>query len=211
MYDINSNILQKTGVTASQLDSAMKSIRSDHMLSDALDAIVAAENKHGINALFIAAHAATETGWGHSLMARTKNNLFGFNAVDSNPGRANVYPSKAASVEHYSQFLMDNYLQPGGRYFNGATPHGVMVRYASAGDRAANTIVQIMNSFAEHIGVSAVPSPNGFPERPASTEQKDDSVTSTEQKDEASDANDKPTKPAPTPATTGKKKQSTAK
>lgn len=165
MFDRNSNIMTKSGVSAEQLDKAMRQIRPDHGLKPALNAIVAAEKKYGINALFIAAHAATETGWGNSVFARTRNNLFGFNAIDSNPGQANKYPSQQASVEHYAAFVSEHYLTKGGKYYNGTTPSGVMTRYASAGDRAADTIANIMNMLSDRIGVPKTPQPDGFPEK----------------------------------------------
>ena len=162
MYDRNSNILVKTGVTAEELDSAVSNIRPDHGLKPALKAIVAAEKQYGISAIFITAHAATETGWGRSMIARTKNNLFGFNAIDSNPGQANSYPTQEASVKHYAEFLSTHYLSKDGKYYNGATPSGVMTRYASAGDRAADTIANIMSMLASRIGLEGEKIPDGF-------------------------------------------------
>lgn len=169
MYDLNSNILEKTGVTVEQLSDAINSIRPDNRLVEAVPAMVAMEKKYTISALFIAAHAALESGWGLSMFAQTRNNLFGFNAVDSAPGKASRYPSKSASVEFYAQFLNEHYLHEGGQYYNGATPHGIMVRYASAGDRAANTIAEIMNMLANKIGLVGKPLPDGFPSKPQKT------------------------------------------
>lgn len=163
MYTIKSDITEKSNVTAGDLDAAMKKIRGDHLLEPALGAIIAAEKKYGINALFMAAHAATESGWGHSFIARTKKNLFGFNAIDSNPGQASRYKSVVDSVNYYAQFLATHYIDPKGKYFNGATPSGVMTHYASAGDKAAATIVSIMNSLSKHLGVEPEPVPDGFP------------------------------------------------
>ena len=185
MFDRHSNILFKSKVTAEQLDAAMRDIRPDHKLKGSLQAMVIAEQEYGISSIFIAAHAATETGWGNSLIARTKNNLFGFNAVDSNPGNANKYPSQSASVQAYAKFLNDNYLHEGGKYYNGATPSGVMTRYASAGDRAADTIANIMNMLATRIGYNPDPTPDGFPERtPKEPKEKPEEPPKVEEKKE---------------------------
>ena len=162
MYTLESNILKTTGINAKQLQNAMRQIRPDNRLNVLAVHAVHAEKKYGISALWIVAHAATETGWGKSLIAQTRNNFFGFNAIDSNPRNATKYKTAQGSVEHYADFLKTHYLTKGGKYFNGPTPHGVMVRYASAGDRAAKTIVQIMNMLAERIGPKQ---PDGFPQK----------------------------------------------
>lgn len=162
MYDLESNILKNSNLSANQLKKAVNETVPNNHLAAMIPAAVHAEKKYGINALWTVAHAATETGWGKSIIARTRNNFFGFNAVDSNPNNATKYKTAAGSVEHYASFLKEHYLTKGGEYYNGSTPHGVMTRYASAGDRAAKTIVQIMNMIAEKIGPRQ---PDGFPQK----------------------------------------------
>lgn len=160
-YDINSNILTKTGFTADQLRTAEKSFSPSNGYHDEVyQGIVDAENKYGLNALFILAHADVESAHGNSYYARTRNNLFGFNAIDSDPDQASSYSSQTASIDFYASFLMSHYLTPGGVYYNGATPHGVFVRYSSSHDAEANTVVQIMNALEARIsGSTPVPSP----------------------------------------------------
>jgi len=145
MYDLQSNILSKSGYSAAQLRAAANSIRPDQGFDDGIEAMVAAENKQGINSLFTLAHAAIESAWGKSYFATARNNLFGFNAYDSDPNQASAYPSKAASVEFYANFLKNYYLTDGGAYFNGSTPHGVFVRYSSSHDAEAQHVVELMN------------------------------------------------------------------
>lgn len=172
MFDLNSNVLVKSGVSATELNEALKQIRPDHLLEPSLEAIVQAEKKYGLSALFILAHASLETGYGHSSFAKLRNNLFGFNAIDSAPGQASRYPSQAASVEYYAAFLNEHYLRPGGVYYNGATPSGIMKRYATAGDTAANVIAEIMNMLANNLGLKGEPVPDGFPAKQNENEQK---------------------------------------
>lgn len=199
MFDLNSNVLVKTNVTAKQLNEALVQIRPDHLLAPSLDAIVAAEKKYGLSALFILAHACVETGYGHSTYAKTRNNLFGFNAVDSNPDLANRYNSQAQSVELYAAFLHENYLHDGGKYFNGATPSGIMTRYASAGDKAAKVIAEIMNMLANNIGMKGDRLPDGFPDKPKKDEQ-EQPTTEPEQPVTPEPAPDPEPEPAPEPA-----------
>lgn len=163
-YDINSNILTKTGFTAAQLRDAEKAFSPGNGYHDEVfQGIVDAENKYGLNALFILAHADVESAHGNSYYATTRNNLFGFNAVDSDPDQASSYPSQAASVDFYASFLDSHYLHEGGAYYNGATPHGVFVRYSSSHDSEANTVVQIMNALEAHVAGHPAPAPTPAP------------------------------------------------
>ena len=52
------------------------------------DAFIQASRQTGMNPIYILAHSAIESGWGSSYIARTKNNFFGINAVDSDPGQS---------------------------------------------------------------------------------------------------------------------------
>lgn len=152
MYDLTSNILSASGLSASQLESAASRIRPDNKFGDAFPAFVAAEKKYGINAVFIMAHAAIESAWGTSYFATSRNNLFGFNATDSNPNDATTYPSVAAAVDSYASFLKKNYLTTGGVYFNGFTPHAIFVRYSSSHDVEAQNVCNLMNQIVANDG-----------------------------------------------------------
>lgn len=155
MFDINSNILSASGLSAAQLQAAEKAISPGNGYSgDFWQALVDAENKYGLNALFILAHADIESAHGTSYYARTRNNLFGFNAIDSDPNQASSYASDAASVDYYASFLKRYYLTPGAVYFNGTTPHGVFVKYSSSHDSEAQSVVGLMNVLASHTGAS---------------------------------------------------------
>jgi len=159
-FDINSNILTKSGLSADQLVAAEKSISPGNGYTD-FQAFVDAENKYGINSLFILAHADIESAHGNSYYAKTRNNLFGFNAVDSNPNEASSYPTQAASIDFYANFLKTYYLTPGAVYYNGDTPHGVFVKYSSSHDSEAQSVVGLMNLLQSKLG--------GAPVQPAPT------------------------------------------
>lgn len=170
MSDINSNIMQKTGLSADQLAGAAKAMRGDNGFTD-FQAFVNSENEFGISSLFMLAHAAVESAWGTSYYSKTRNNLFGFNAYDSNPDQASSYASQGASIRFYANFLKEYYLTPGAIYFAGTTPHGVFVHYSSSHDSEANTVVSIMNALQSHISGDPLPSvpnaPAPAPQAPA--------------------------------------------
>lgn len=150
MYTINSNILSKTGYTGSQLKAATLKLNPKAAFKD-YNAFAAAENKYGIDSLFILAHAIIESAWGGSYYAKTRNNLFGFNAIDSDPNQASSYSSQAAAIDYYASFLKKNYLTKGGSFYHGATPHGVFVDYSSSHDTEASSVVSIMNKLQSNI------------------------------------------------------------
>lgn len=52
------------------------------------EAFIIASQETGLNPIYILAHAIEESGCGTSYLAVTRNNFFGINAVDSNPGKA---------------------------------------------------------------------------------------------------------------------------
>lgn len=163
-YDINSNVLTKSGLSAAQLKSAEKSLSPGNGYDDGFfQTLVDAESKYGINALFTLAHADIESAHGNSFLAKDRNNLFGFNAIDSDPGQAASYASQAASVDYYASFLSKYYLTPGAVYFNGTTPHGVFVKYSSSHDSEAQSVVGLMNQLGGSTSSGGQSSPSTAP------------------------------------------------
>ena len=91
-----------------------------------------AEEKYGVNAILLMAMAKHETGNGHSYLAKAKNNLFGFNAIDADPiNSANKFKDKGESINHVAKFLKENYLSENGKYYNGISTRSIGKLYAS--------------------------------------------------------------------------------
>ena len=78
----------KTSYTGAQLTSYLnnKANSSESKLNNTGDIFVKYQNQYGVNALMAASFAALESWWGKSDIAKSKNNLFGLNATDNNPG-----------------------------------------------------------------------------------------------------------------------------
>lgn len=173
-YDINSNILTKSGLTAGQLETAEKALSPDNAYHpDFWQALVDAENAYDLNALFILAHADIESAHGKSNYAEQRNNLFGFNAVDSNPDLASAYSSQAVSVHDYADFLSSHYLKEGEEYYGGpsgdstgVSAHSIFVHYSSSHDTEAEEVVGIMNTLEGHVSGNPAPA---FTPAPTST------------------------------------------
>ena len=95
-------------------------------------AYMQAEHSYGVSARYLVAHSIEESGWGTSAIARAKNNLFGWDANDSDPeGDAMRFSSFAACILYVAQQVRERYLTPGGEYYHGPTLRGMNVDYAS--------------------------------------------------------------------------------
>ncbi len=107
-----------------------------------------AEAANHVSAVYLVADAVLETGFGTSQLYLQKHNLFGFEAYDANPfGDGATFPSDQACISFVSWYVSVYYLtppgsqvpnypgQPGtvptGKYYNGPTPAGMNVDYAS--------------------------------------------------------------------------------
>lgn len=96
-------------------------------------AFISAEQADGVNARVLLAIAVLESGYGNSLIARSKRNLFGYHAYDRDPFRyASHYPTYQASIAAVAKALKTDYLSPAGRFWGGLpTLRGVNLAYAS--------------------------------------------------------------------------------
>lgn len=139
----------KTSITASQFDAYVDSMTVNSSVMKGMGSyFIQNQNTYGANALLMFAVAANESYWGVSEIALAKNNLFGHNATDYNPGgNANKYATPQDSIEHHARdFVSNNYLDPkdySGLYHGGHLgdkASGMNVKYASDsywGEKAA--------------------------------------------------------------------------
>ncbi len=84
-------------------------------------AFVNCQNSYGINALLAAAAAINESGWGTSNYAKNRYNLFGINAVDSDPDQATYFSSADACIKDFAEtYMSKRYMRPGYTYYHGS-------------------------------------------------------------------------------------------
>lgn len=101
---------------------------------------------YGINMLTTLGVARNESASGRSSYAINRNNLFGHNAVDSNPSLATYYLNIRTSIYEHAQYWMTyGYLEPTDWRFYGSIlgnkANGINVQYASDpywGEKAAS-------------------------------------------------------------------------
>lgn len=89
------------------------------------------ENQYNINGLYILGLACLESNFGKSNFAVQRNNLVGWNAVDSNPNKASYFNSKEECLTFVSNKLKTNYLSESGCYFEGFTGRNVDKHYCT--------------------------------------------------------------------------------
>lgn len=156
MFNTNSNLLTKSGLSVDQINALLA---GHGKLQGLGQAFIDVEDRDGVNAFWGMAQAIEETGWGTSAIAEDKNNLFGITAYDSNPyGDASSYVSPAACVEYWGDFIKRAYLTPGGSYYVSPTPAGVARHWATDPNYAAQ-VVAIMNTLVARSGATVTPEP----------------------------------------------------
>ena len=127
----------KSYLSASDLQNYLNSVGhgNDSVMSGNAQAFIDAQNKYGVNALMVYAMACHESAHGTSYYATTRANLFGWNAVDSNPDQASSYNGIYSAVEHHMGENLNGYLDiDDGRHFGmavGNKGNGFNVCYAS--------------------------------------------------------------------------------
>jgi beta-N-acetylglucosaminidase/N-acetyl-anhydromuramyl-L-alanine amidase AmpD len=145
------DLRRRVDVTGEQLDEAIGRIRPDSPLIGLGDTWVATQEDTGIDALYQAAHAIWESGWGTSDIAQDKRNLYGFDARDACPYEcANGFDSFEESIQQVMEYVDERYLSPDGRYHNGPHLNGMNVMYATDPNWASG-ITDVYNRLVEHL------------------------------------------------------------
>ena len=128
----------KTNYTGDQLNNYLKNKDASSKLCNTGNIFIKYQNKYGVNALMSIAFAIHESGWGKSSIAMNKNNLFGLNAIDSNPGgNADSFSSVENCIMNFaSSWMSKRYLNAtytslfNGGYL-GDLGSGIFVEYSS--------------------------------------------------------------------------------
>lgn len=117
-----------SGLTSDDIEKILKGTR----LAGLGEAFAKAEQDYGVNAYYLIAHAAWESGWGESKLAKTKNNLFGFSAYDDSAySSASSFKTKSECIDTVAKFISEQYLNENGDHYNGPNLKGMNKRYAS--------------------------------------------------------------------------------
>ena len=152
-----SNLKSKTNYTAADLDRLYSLMgASDSRLAGKGATFKAAEEKYGVNALYLVAHSALESAWGRSKIARDKNNFFGISAYDNNPyNAATKFDGVDAGILGAARWINEKYLSkstyPARGAYLGNKAGGMNVNYATA-PYWGESIASIMFAANEKLG-----------------------------------------------------------
>ena len=128
------DLTEPSGLTLSDYKTILGYNKSDKnsIFADNYEVFYNAEQKYGVNGIFIAAIGIHESAWGTSFLAKEKNNLFGYRAYDRDPiNSAQDFDSYEDAINVVAEALSKNYLTSTGSYYNGTTIEAVNQKYAS--------------------------------------------------------------------------------
>ena len=133
-----SSLKSKTNYSAADINKLYTLMgASNSMLAGKGATFKAAEQKYGVNALYLVAHSALESAWGRSNIAKAKNNFFGIAAYDSSPyTSATKFDNVDAGILGAARWINDKYLSnssfPAKGAYLGNKVSGMNVNYATA-------------------------------------------------------------------------------
>ena len=152
-----SNLKSRTNYTAADINRLYSIMGvSDSKLAGKGATFKAAEQRYGVNALYLVAHSALESAWGRSKIAKDKNNFFGISAYDDSPyTSATKFDNVDSGILGAARWINSRYLHNSGYPANGAylgnKAGGMNVNYATA-PYWGESIASIMFSANEKLG-----------------------------------------------------------
>ena len=152
-----SNLKSRTNYTAADINRLYNIMgASDSKLAGKGATFKAAEQRYGVNALYLVAHSALESAWGRSNIAKDKNNFFGISAYDDSPyTSATKYDNVDSGIMGAARWINERYLHNSGYPANGAylgnKAGGMNVNYATA-PYWGESIASIMFNANEKLG-----------------------------------------------------------
>ena len=123
-------------------------------------ALITAEQKYQVNVFFLIGIEALESGWITSNISRNCNNLGGVRESAAHPsngcgrnsgGGFAYFNSVNEFIDYHGSMLHNNYLTPGGAYYHGPTPSGVVVSYCPGCSDWPRSVTSIANSLFQHV------------------------------------------------------------
>jgi beta-N-acetylglucosaminidase len=176
------NLMKPANITAADIvDFFNARNQSNSPLKDYAQNFIDAQNRYGVNAQYLVAHAIWETGWGGSDLIGYKNNLYGYGAYDPCPFTCGYYfQSVPDSIFRVAYQVRNDYLNTSGAYYQGPNLLGMNENYATD-QNWKNGIANLMQgmrpydsayySNAKELGMSTIAPPplvrdipNGIPE-----------------------------------------------
>lgn len=117
----------KSNITVNELNAVFDNIGQPQM-KEFSNIIISCEQEYDINAFFLTALIAHESGWTKLPNGLNKTNLTGYTVYNSSSyGRS--FTSKNECIKKTADLLRNDYLNIGGQYYNGVSVYDVNVKY----------------------------------------------------------------------------------
>ncbi len=112
---MNQNLKQQSNMTAEDINKWIASkAPKDSLLQGKGDVFMKAAQESGLDPRYLVAHAAHETGWGTSNIAKKKSNFYGIGAFDATPyASAYGYNNTDAGIVEGAKWIAKNYTDKG--------------------------------------------------------------------------------------------------
>lgn len=146
--DMNTNLTTKSNVDIVEYQKMLEGTA----LYEIAESLYNSEQKYGVNGLYLMGLACLESAYGKSDFARKRNNIVGWNAVDSNPGKASYFNSKSECIDFVAGKLKKNYLTENGCYFSGYTAKDIDKHYCTD-KQHANKIINIIKNLEKKLDI----------------------------------------------------------
>jgi beta-N-acetylglucosaminidase len=111
------DVTSTSGITAEELSQVFNKLNEPKMAQYS-QAFIDAEKEYGVNALFLAAIAAQESGWGSKAGGTNGTNLTG-HCVYNSQSIGTTFNSGYESIMETAKLLRNNYLTSGAKNFHG--------------------------------------------------------------------------------------------
>lgn len=116
-YWTNSNVIYHDlgfnlgGLSAGQLNNWIRATSPGSPFNGQGNVFMEAQKQSGLDARYILAHAALESGWGKSSIAKKYNNYFGIGAFDNDPNNAKNFSNSglASGIINGAKWIAKNY------------------------------------------------------------------------------------------------------
>ncbi|WP_419955258.1 Ig-like domain-containing protein [Neobacillus niacini] len=127
------NLMKPANITATDIVNFFNAKnQSNSPLKNYAQSFIDAQNRYGVNAQYLVAHAIWETGWGGSDLIGYKNNLYGYGAYDMCPFTCGYYfQSVQDSIFRVAYQVRVDYLNESGIYYAGPNLIGMNTNYAT--------------------------------------------------------------------------------
>lgn len=147
------DVTQPSHLGSKQLEIVFNTNTRYSSLKGLEQAFIDAENKYGVNAIFILGIVSQESLYGTSDRAINDFNLAGIECYSSS-SEGKLYNSKEECIMHMAEFISRDYLN-GGKYYKGKDIYSINSTYCITPDEGkyswSNNIIKITNKYIDEI------------------------------------------------------------